>query len=81
MPWWPPATSFHYLSLCSQSASSTYCGTVANQSQGCAPPDCVVSLSLAPKRSRLPAPGDADELSVIEDQIAWIVHIIASIVK
>ena len=47
MPWWPPATSFQYLSLCSQSASFTYCGAVANQSQGCAPPDCVVSLSLA----------------------------------
>ncbi|ONM18637.1 Homeodomain leucine zipper family IV protein [Zea mays] len=66
---------------CREFASSTYCGTVANQSQGCAPPDCVVSMSLAPKRSRLPAPGDADELSVIEDQIAWIVHIITSIVK
>jgi len=33
------------------------------------------------ERSRLPAPGDADELSVIEGQIAWMVHIIAAIVK
>ncbi|AQL04447.1 hypothetical protein ZEAMMB73_Zm00001d046532 [Zea mays] len=40
-----------------------------------------IEETLSKKRSRLPAPGDADELSVIEDQIAWIVHIIASIVK
>ncbi|CAL5048990.1 unnamed protein product [Urochloa decumbens] len=33
------------------------------------------------ERSRLPAPGDADELSVIEGQIAWMVHIIAAILK
>ncbi|XP_062227825.1 uncharacterized protein LOC133926086 isoform X3 [Phragmites australis] len=33
------------------------------------------------ERSRLPAPGDANELSVIEGQIAWIVHIIAAILK
>ncbi|CAO1948710.1 unnamed protein product [Urochloa humidicola] len=33
------------------------------------------------ERSRLPAPGDADELSVIESQIAWMVHIIAAILK
>ncbi|KAF8687195.1 hypothetical protein HU200_042862 [Digitaria exilis] len=33
------------------------------------------------ERSRLPAPGDSDELSVIEGQIAWMVHIIAAILK
>ncbi|XP_062233841.1 uncharacterized protein LOC133931030 isoform X2 [Phragmites australis] len=33
------------------------------------------------ERSRLLAPGDADELSVIEGQIAWMVHIIAAILK
>ncbi|CAN6207099.1 unnamed protein product [Urochloa humidicola] len=33
------------------------------------------------ERSRLPAPGDADELSVIEGQLAWMVHIIAAILK
>ncbi|CAL5039684.1 unnamed protein product [Urochloa decumbens] len=33
------------------------------------------------ERSRLPAPGDADELSVIEGQIAWMVHMIAAILK
>jgi CRISPR/Cas system-associated protein endoribonuclease Cas2 len=32
-------------------------------------------------RSRLPAPGDVAELSVIEGQIAWMVHIIAAILK
>uniref|UniRef100_A0A3B6GRQ4 Importin N-terminal domain-containing protein n=1 Tax=Triticum aestivum TaxID=4565 RepID=A0A3B6GRQ4_WHEAT len=32
-------------------------------------------------RSRLPASGDAAELSVIEGQIAWMVHIIAAILK
>ncbi|KAM0896612.1 hypothetical protein ACQ4PT_023079 [Festuca glaucescens] len=32
-------------------------------------------------RSRLPAPGDVAELSVIEAQIAWMVHIIAAILK
>ncbi|AQK82939.1 ARM repeat superfamily protein [Zea mays] len=37
--------------------------------------------NLLQERSRLPAPGDADELSVIEGQIAWMVHIIAAIVK
>ncbi|GJN01164.1 hypothetical protein PR202_ga18408 [Eleusine coracana subsp. coracana] len=31
--------------------------------------------------SRLPAPGDADELTVIEGQIAWMVHIIGAILK
>lgn len=36
---------------------------------------------LLQERSRLPAPGDADELSVIEGQLAWMVHIIAAIVK
>ena len=36
---------------------------------------------LSQERSRLPAPGDADELSVIEGQIAWMVHIIAAILK
>lgn len=36
---------------------------------------------LLQERSRLPAPGDADELSVIEGQIAWMVHIIAAILK
>ena len=39
------------------------------------------SKYLLQERSRLPAPGDADELSVIEGQIAWMVHIIAAIVK
>ncbi|KAL5220326.1 hypothetical protein ABZP36_025039 [Zizania latifolia] len=33
------------------------------------------------ERSRLPAPGDANELAVIEGQITWIVHIIAAILK
>ncbi|WOL16370.1 exportin-7-like isoform X2 [Canna indica] len=33
------------------------------------------------ERARLPAQGDADELSVIEGQIAWIVHIVAAILK
>ncbi|PNT70346.1 exportin-7 isoform X3 [Brachypodium distachyon] len=32
-------------------------------------------------RSRLPAAGDLAELSVIEGQIAWMVHIIAAILK
>lgn len=36
---------------------------------------------LLQERSRLPAPRDADELSVIEGQLAWMVHIIAAIVK
>nr|ACF79961.1 unknown [Zea mays] len=49
MPWWPLATPFQYSSLCSQSASSTCCGTVANQHRDHATPDCVVSSSLAPK--------------------------------
>uniref|UniRef100_A0A0E0GQI5 Importin N-terminal domain-containing protein n=1 Tax=Oryza nivara TaxID=4536 RepID=A0A0E0GQI5_ORYNI len=33
------------------------------------------------ERSRLPAPGDANELSVIEGQLTWLVHIIAAILK
>ncbi|URE05708.1 hypothetical protein MUK42_19697 [Musa troglodytarum] len=33
------------------------------------------------ERARLPTHGDVDELSVIEGQIAWIVHIIAAILK
>ncbi|XP_072984276.1 uncharacterized protein [Typha latifolia] len=33
------------------------------------------------ERARSPAPGDSDELSVIEGQIAWIIHIIAAILK
>uniref|UniRef100_A0A0E0JH30 Importin N-terminal domain-containing protein n=1 Tax=Oryza punctata TaxID=4537 RepID=A0A0E0JH30_ORYPU len=33
------------------------------------------------ERSRLPAPGDANELSVIEGQLTWLVHIIAAVLK
>uniref|UniRef100_A0A0E0C0R2 Importin N-terminal domain-containing protein n=1 Tax=Oryza meridionalis TaxID=40149 RepID=A0A0E0C0R2_9ORYZ len=33
------------------------------------------------ERLRLPAPGDANELSVIEGQLTWLVHIIAAILK
>lgn len=33
------------------------------------------------ERARSPAAGDADELSVIEGQLAWMVHIVASILK
>jgi exportin-7 len=33
------------------------------------------------ERSRLPAPGDANELSVIEGQLTWLVHIIEAILK
>ncbi|XP_038977718.1 exportin-7-like isoform X2 [Phoenix dactylifera] len=33
------------------------------------------------ERARSPVPGDVNELSVIEGQLAWIVHIIAAILK
>ena len=39
------------------------------------------SQILLQERSRLPAPGDANELSVIEGQLTWLVHIIAAILK
>ena len=45
---------------------------------------CFCALTLAiflQERARLAAPGDADELSVIEGQLAWMVHIIAAILK
>ncbi|KAL5661093.1 hypothetical protein ACJX0J_028218, partial [Zea mays] len=39
----------------------------------------IKTFSIWVETSRLPVPGDVDELSVIEDQIAWIFHIIAAI--
>lgn len=33
------------------------------------------------ERARTPAAGNSDELSVIEGQLAWMVHIIAAILK
>ena len=47
-------------------------------------PVFLFSLSLTislQERARLQAPGDADELSVIEGQLAWMVHIISAILK
>ncbi|KAL5994858.1 hypothetical protein ACLOJK_024915 [Asimina triloba] len=43
--------------------------------------ECFPYLCKFQERARLPASGDGTELSVVEGQLAWIVHIIAAILK